>query len=826
MYLFFIFFLPIFPSSLVISDSISIHSISPNFTATNLRFVDNSGAFLSSKNGTYRASLLVQYSQPPRVYFAVVHVATNLVIWSANHNNPVSSTAKLDLTVGGLSITDDSNKTVWSTPPFSTPVSALRLIETGNLVLFDEKNVSLWESFDYLTNTIVMGQRFPVGSSLVSTASSGDFSVGNYSLTVTADGAVFRWLGQTYWNLFQQPNVYRDSNKPVSFMEMNRTGLFLYSGDGSSVVMKIALKASNFRVAQLVYDGTFVIRSFTGSDWVQEFVGPSEFCRIPFICGRVGMCLIGRTENDRFCTCPQGFRSDSGESACVPAQSSLSLASASSCNSSGTERNLDFSSVYYVNFGNGVDYFANNFVEPVQRGVSLSLCQDLCTKNCSCLGVFLENSSRSCYLLENNLGSIISNGEKEDQSGYLKAFVVSSDASNPTGKKKHKLSRAALVLIPLSGSFLFITIFVLAILCICKKRLSGTSAVNLRRWNSSSSAELGTVSNFPGLPARFDYEELVSATDNFKTRIGSGGFGIVYKGTMPDETIVAVKKITNLGVRGKKVFCNEIAVIGSIHHVNLVSFKGFCVEGKQRFIVYEYMNKGSLEQILFGNVPLLKWPERFRIALGTAKALAYLHTGCQHRILHLDVKPENILLNDTLQVKVSDFGLSKLLDHEGSKLLTTMRGTRGYLAPEWLTSLGITDKTDVYSFGMVLLEILSGRRNCSLLIQTSDGGIEKSKEDIPLVSSSSCSRPGKSEMFFPSFAVEMHKQGRYLELADPRLEGEVSCEEIEKFVKVALCCVHIVPMIRPTMDNVVAMLEGRMPLAEPRLEALSFLQSF
>ncbi|CAI0395485.1 unnamed protein product [Linum tenue] len=328
----------------------------------------------------------------------------------------------------------------------------------------------------------------------------------------------------------------------------------------------------------------------------------------------------------------------------------------------------------------------------------------------------------------------------------------------------------------------------------------------------------------PGLPQRFDYEELDEATDRFKMQIGSGGFGSVYKGVLSDKSVVAVKKITNVGIQGKRDFCTEIAIIGNVHHVNLVKLRGFCAQGRQRLLVYEYMNRGSLDRTLFASSgPVLEWQERFEIALGTARGLAYLHTGCEHKIIHCDVKPENILLQDQFQAKISDFGLSKLLGPEQSSLFTTMRGTRGYLAPEWLTNSAISEKTDVYSYGMVLLELVSGRKNCSIKSASpSQGG----GHSTTTTTTSSSSAQFGGMVYFPLVALEMHEQRRYVELADARLEGRVRSEEVEKLVRVALCCVHEEPCLRPSMVSVVGMLEGGISLGEPRMESLNFLRFY
>ncbi|KAF3320648.1 putative D-mannose binding lectin receptor-like protein kinase family protein [Carex littledalei] len=276
---------------------------------------------------------------------------------------------------------------------------------------------------------------------------------------------------------------------------------------------------------------------------------------------------------------------------------------------------------------------------------------------------------------------------------------------------------------------------------------------------------------------------------NFQTKIGSGGFGSVYKGQLPDNSEVAVKMIEGAGVHGRKEFCTEIAVIGNIHHVNLVRLRGYCAQGPHRLLVYEYMNLGSLDRSLFRPTgKTLDWSERMNIAIGAARGIAYLHSGCQPKILHCDIKPENILLNDEGQVKIADFGLAKLLTPEQTGLFTTMRGTRGYLAPEWLANTLISDRTDVYSFGMVLLELVRGRKNRSE--HMNDG---ESKCSV----TTSGSYTGYK--YFPLVALQMHEKRCYEDLADPRLEGKLDASEIET---------------------------GTIQVWEPRVESLEFLRLY
>ncbi|KAB5568621.1 hypothetical protein DKX38_002414 [Salix brachista] len=787
--------------------------IFPNFTASSFKFVDNAGAFLLSRNGTFKAAIFNPGVQKAYYYLCVMHAESGTVIWSANRDGPISSSGKMALTAIGITIAEQNGNDTWSTPPLRSSVNSLMLTEAGNLVLLDQFNHSLWESFHYPTDTIVMGQHLLVDAILSSAVSDDDLSTGDYKLTVSDSDVLLQWFGNTYWKLSMDARSNRNSNYINEYMEINGTGLFLFGRNGSEVVTQVSLPPSKFRIAQLDASGQFMISSFLGTVRKQEFVGPIDGCRIPFVCGRLGLCT-GTTSKGPICSCPQGFlRGPQDSSGCVPSDGfSLPLA----CNSTKNDTRLNSSDVSYLRLGYGMGYFSIGFSEPIEYGMNLSVCQDVCTANCSCLGIYYRNSSGSCYVFENELGSVIaSTTDDDDNLGYIKILGGNDSTSiNGSTDQRQVLPVIALVLLPMTGIFIIVAF---SLLWLRKRTFLKNKETKLGHANSISSGDLDAF-YIPGLPQRFDYEDLEVATDNFKTKIGSGGFGVVYKGTLPDKSTVAVKKLATLGVQGKKEFCAEIAVIGNIHHVNLVKLRGFCAQGSQCLLVYEYMNRGSLDRTLFGTGPVLEWQERFEIALGTARGLAYLHSGCDQKIIHCDVKPENILLHDSFQAKISDFGLSKLVGPEQSSLFTTMRGTRGYLAPEWLTNSAISEKTDVYSYGMVLLELVSGRKNCTVQSHSMDA------------SNSGCgqstSSSGSGFVYFPLFALEMHEQGNYLELADPRLEGRVTSEEAERLVRVALCCVQEEPLLRPAMASVVGMLEGGTPLGQPRIESLNFLRFY
>jgi serine/threonine protein kinase len=225
------------------------------------------------------------------------------------------------------------------------------------------------------------------------------------------------------------------------------------------------------------------------------------------------------------------------------------------------------------------------------------------------------------------------------------------------------------------------------------------------------------------MPTRFPYEDLRVATDDFAERIGRGGYGSVFKGVLADGTRVAVKCLDKLD-KGKKAVLTEVETIGNLQHSNLLRLIGFCSEKSYKVLVYEYMSNGSLDTWIFQNDqrPFLDWQTRKKIILDIAKGLAHLHEECRQTIIHFDIKPQNILLGPNFNARISDFGLSKVIDEGTGQVQVSMRGTPGYIAPELckLPPGRITEKIDIYSFGIVLLEIVCARKNIDHSLPESD----------------------------------------------------------------------------------------------------------
>ncbi|XP_062004690.1 rust resistance kinase Lr10-like isoform X2 [Rosa rugosa] len=288
------------------------------------------------------------------------------------------------------------------------------------------------------------------------------------------------------------------------------------------------------------------------------------------------------------------------------------------------------------------------------------------------------------------------------------------------------------------------------------------------------------------MPSRYSYSEIKTMTNSFKDKLGQGGFGSVYKGELSNGHLVAVKMLNDSKSKGQD-FINEVATIGRIHHVNVVQLIGFCSEGSKRALVYDFMPNGSLDKYILCDAksnPTLSWDRMHEIALGVARAIEYLHRGCDIQILHFDIKPHNILLDENFNSKISDFGLARFYPRDQNTIsVTAARGTRGYIAPEmyYRTIGGVSYKADVYSFGMLLLEMAGRRKNLNPDVEHS------------------------SQIYFPSWIYEQLEKGKNLEIED-------ACEDdtkiAKKMITVALWCIQLMPADRPSMTKVLEMLEG------------------
>lgn len=290
---------------------------------------------------------------------------------------------------------------------------------------------------------------------------------------------------------------------------------------------------------------------------------------------------------------------------------------------------------------------------------------------------------------------------------------------------------------------------------------------------------------------RFSLRELQVATDNFNNRnvLGRGGFGKVYKGRLSDGSLVAVKRLKEERTPGGELqFQTEVELISMAVHRNLLRLRGFCMTPTERLLVYPYMANGSVASRLrerTPNDPPLEWETRARIALGSARGLSYLHDHCDPKIIHRDVKAANILLDEDFEAVVGDFGLAKLMDYKDTHVTTAVRGTIGHIAPEYLSTGKSSEKTDVFGYGIMLLELITGQRAFDLARLAND-------DDVMLL----------------DWVKALLKEKKLEQLVDPDLQGRYADQEVESLIQVALLCTQGSPMERPKMSEVVRMLEG------------------
>ncbi|KAK6917523.1 Protein kinase domain [Dillenia turbinata] len=297
------------------------------------------------------------------------------------------------------------------------------------------------------------------------------------------------------------------------------------------------------------------------------------------------------------------------------------------------------------------------------------------------------------------------------------------------------------------------------------------------------------------------YNEIKLATNHFhpSNKIGQGGFGTVYKGILKDGKQAAVKRLSTESRQGAREFLNEIKTMSDVRHPNLVELIGCCSEGVNRILVYEFVENNSLDRALLDSnhkAIKLDWQRRSNICMGTAKGLKYLHEEVEPHIVHRDIKASNILLDRDYNPKIGDFGLAKFFPDTITHISTRIAGTTGYLAPEYALGGQLTLKADVYSFGVLIIEIISGCR-------------------------SSKANYGEEEKFLLEWAWQLYKEGKLLQLVDPELE-EYPEEEVIRFLKVALFCTQSTASRRPQMRQVVDMLSRNIRLNEDQLTAPGF----
>ena len=609
--------------------------------------------------------------------FTVYHKDGNngtKIVWAANPENPVSINATLRLTSErGLLLLDANGTIAWSTNISGKSVAGLYLTDTCNLELWDKNDATIWQSFDHPTDTLVVGQKLMRQQQLTNEG-------GLFSISLTNEG-FFAYINSNpplpYFS-------YRPYNLKFSYVQFLNQSLAFFAVDLLSepyeLVFPSKLSSQYLRIGP---DGHLRVYDMDLVEVGDILTQSIHYCGYPMACGNYGVCT-----NDQ-CSCPEPINGTSYFQQINDKLPSLgcSLVTPLSCEASKYQILLEFKNITYFPFSTDP-----LIINPDHRGINLESCKQACLKNCSCKAAIYNSSNLvgNCYL-QSQVFSLMSVVEEKDP--YFKVYIKVQSDPPP---QKHQFE---IILGSSIASFFVLFLFIGILIFLFWKK------------ENAADAEEYYLDHVPGRKARYSYGDLQAITENFNKELGGGGFDTVFEGTLINGTKVAVSRFDGYG-QIKKLFLAEVETIGSINHLNLVRLVGFCAKKSYRLLVYEYMSNGSLDKWLFYKNPkmLLDWQHRKKIFLDIVRGLTYLHEECKQKMVHLDIKPQNILLDENFSAKVFDFGLSKLVDHDQSQVVTNMRGTPGYMVPKWLSSV-ITEKVDVYSFGIVLLEILCGRRN-------------------------------------------------------------------------------------------------------------------
>ena len=719
--------------------------------------------------------------------------------WYANGDKPAPEGSKVELTSDGRFIlSDPKGVEIWRPKKFLNEFTHALMLDTGNFALVneDQNSTLVWESFKNPADTILPTQVLESGSTVSSRQAESSYSKGRFQLRFLPNGNLvlntFDLQTGTaypayYWSNTSDAANSSNSGEGVIFDESGRLCVVLQGGD--NVVLKPGSAEStggDYYRATLDFDGVFRIytrpKLQSNGSWVQAWYVPKDICYDiqgelgGGSCGFNSYCLHDKNGRPT-CECLPGFSPVDPDNKLKGCKQNLTqnCEAAGGSNPEDLYQKGEVSNIFWPT--------STNF----ERKDSLDEdgCWESCLYDCNCVvAVFNEGTCWMKKMPVSNgranwriLGKTIVKVPKYAVSSGMPPF------QDPIREKKKDHGTLILVGSIILGSSAFLNFLFAAVIYLVR---SSSSQKRQKLTRSLSTLDTNICA--------FTFEELKQATDGFREELGRGAFGTVYKGALSSSSSetdqVAVKKLDKLGQEGEREFKTEVRTASMTHHRNLVRLIGFCDEGPHKLLVYEFMSNGTLASFLFGcSKPV--WKLRTQMAFGIARGLMYLHEECSTQIIHCDIKPQNVLLDDSLTARISDFGLAKLLMSNQSRTLTAIRGTKGYVAPEWFRSEPITAKVDVYSYGVVLLEIISCRK--CIDFQT------ENEEEAILI----------------DWAYDCYKGHRLDKLVENDDDARNDMRRLEKLVMVAIWCIQEDPSLRPSMRSVTQMLEGVVEVPMP-----------
>ncbi|KAK1304628.1 Receptor-like serine/threonine-protein kinase SD1-8 [Acorus calamus] len=737
------------------------------------------GKTLISSNETFELGFFSGNSNKRYVGIWYHKIPTHTNVWVANRDDPIINDRGGVLRIdnnGNLVLIDGGGNLVWSSKIGTNSTDSIAQIrDDGNLVLTDGTGSLAWQSFDHPTDTILPGmkvgwdRRKGPNRSMISWRSPNDPSSGDYKFYLDIHGSpqfMLRRRSDSVLIFRTGPwNGLGFSGVP----DMKIYSLFHYEFVQTKTEAYFTLVLRSDVKARLILQPTGVVEKYVWVEqqqvWNEVWATSKDQCDKYGACGPNGLC---NTSDVNVCDCLRGFKPKStlqdwylrvGSDGCVR-KTELDC---------GGDAFVPVSGVKVPDTSNSTVY----------EEMSLDACGKACAKECSCTAYATANisSGRGCLMWFGDLLDTRSFADDGGQVIYLRLAASEINQNDEHHKKKWigiiVVAVVVLSMLLLGSIFWFLW---------KKKSIKA-------RWGGNRNVNYSDRSNNEGMDLPlFDLDTLEIATNNFSdaNKIGEGGFGLVYKGNLEDDQEIAVKRLSRNSTQGLDEFKNEVVLIAKLQHRNLVRLLGCCVEEDERMLIYEYMPNKSLDTFLFDvkRNPSLNWRTRHDIIMGIARGIVYLHQDSRFRIIHRDLKASNILLDKEMNPKISDFGMARIFrgDH-GEANTRRVVGTYGYMSPEYAMDGVFSVKSDVFSFGVLILEILSGKKN---------RGVYELKIHLNLL----------------AHAWHLWTEGNALELLDASMDYSWSKSKAMRCIHVGLLCVQERAEDRPTMPYVVTMLSS------------------
>ncbi|KAM3714653.1 hypothetical protein ACB098_01G353600 [Castanea mollissima] len=783
------------PSALFIYSLLSFLRTSTTLdTITPSQFIRD-GETLVSADGSFELGFFSPGSSKSRYVGIWFGVSNDTVVWVANRETPLENLDGLFKVTnkGILVLLDSTNTTIWSSNTSRTAGNNInnptaRLLDSGNLVVKDGNTESpLWQSFDYPSDTLLPEMK--IGWDLVSgldrnlTSWKGTEDPAQSEISEGLDrGGLPQLVDKEGDNIKVRPGSWNGLYfTGMPWLRLNP--LFKYEFVMNEKEIYYDYKIPNKSIfVRYVLNPSGIGQGFKWMDhtksWEPVTTSQSDECANYAHCGAYASCNINKSP---VCACLKGF---------IPKSPiDWNLADWSGGCVRGTPLGCNDGDGFLNYKGVKLPDTSSSWFD---RNMSLKECEELCLKNCSCRAysnLDIRNGGSGCLLWFADLVDLVVL-QMDGQDLYIR---VAASVLDHIGKNRH-FGQKYQVIIIVCSAILLMVMLVLGLVFYVRRMKLRKEGLDIRCQNDYNNEDWKEDMELP----IFDLITISNATNNFASsnKLGEGGFGSVYKGTLLGGQEIAVKRLSKNSRQGFNEFKNEVILIAKLQHRNLVKLLGCCIQENEKLLIYEYLHNKSLDSFIFDQTKsrLLDWRMRHNIINGIARGLLYLHEDSRLRIIHRDLKASNILLDNNMTPKISDFGLAKMFGGDQTEADTSrIVGTYGYMPPEYAGYGQVSVKTDVFSFGVLLLEIVCGKKN---------------KE---FYNSSQC-------LNLLGHAWRLWIEDRPTELIDEFLILGDSCilSEVLRCIHVGLLCVQQRPKDRPNMSSMVLMLSSENKLPNPR----------